>query len=97
MHNALGQLSISMINNYFTITLSLCFLQKQACMAVRNLVARSREHCSAFLELGTEALIRHVLGHHKSCHDEAKAALRDLGCSVELKELWTGDGKGIAN
>lgn len=28
------------------------------------------------------------------CEDLAKAALRDLGCDVELKELWTGTGQG---
>ena len=28
--------------------------------------------------------------NHKDCADEAKAALRDLGCAVHLKELWTG-------
>ena len=27
------------------------------------------------------------------CHEEAKAVLRDLGCHIELKELWTGSGK----
>jgi len=31
----------------------------------------------------------------QSCHDEAHAALRDLGCKVELKELWTGSGNQL--
>lgn len=65
-------------------------VQKQACMAVRNLVARTREHSTAILELGVEALLNHAGSTHKDCADEAKAALRDLGCAVHLKELWTG-------
>ena len=60
-------------------------------MAIRNLVARNPEHTAAFLELGAEDQINTVLQNHKSCHDEAKAALRDLGCAVELRELWKGE------
>ena len=69
--------------------------QKQACMAVRNLVARTREYCDSFLELGLEALLQRTLETHKECHDEAKAALRDLGCDVKLEVRWTGEGRGI--
>ena len=64
-------------------------------MAVRNLVARTREHCPAFLELGAEGFIQQAIQRHPQCHDEAKAALRDMDCKVELKERWTGEGKGI--
>lgn len=70
-------------------------LQKQACMAVRNVVARTKEYSSTFLDLGAEPLLRRAMTEHESCHDEAKAALRDLECQVELKELWKGEGKGI--
>jgi hypothetical protein len=31
------------------------------------------------------------------CHEEAKMVLRDLGCDIQLKELWTGTGKDLAN
>lgn len=65
-------------------------MQKNACMAIRNLVARTREHSTAILELGAEALLTHAGSNHKDCADEVKAALRDLGCVVHLKELWTG-------
>lgn len=65
-------------------------VQKQACMALRNMVARTRDYCAAILELGAEALLNHAGSNHKDCADEAKAALRDLGCAVHLKELWTG-------
>lgn len=59
-------------------------------MAVRNIVARTRDHCSAILELGAEELINRAKSL-ASCKDEAKAALRDLGCHVELEERWTGE------
>ncbi|VDI84183.1 Hypothetical predicted protein, partial [Mytilus galloprovincialis] len=63
-------------------------VQKQACMAIRNLVARTREYCEPILELGAEALINTAKTNHKSCTDEAKAALRDLGCQVCLVWSW---------
>lgn len=39
-------------------------------------------------------MIRKAHGKIDDCEDLAKAALRDLGCEVELKELWTGTGQG---
>ncbi|PIK39067.1 putative armadillo repeat-containing protein 6-like [Apostichopus japonicus] len=65
-------------------------VQKAACMAVRNLVARSREYCQCFIEAGAETLIRQAMPL-PDCSDLAKAALRDLECQVELKELWKGE------
>jgi len=64
-------------------------------MAIRNIVARTREHSTAFLEQGAEALIRRAYDTHPLCKDLAKAALRDLDCSVQLNELWTGEGRGV--
>jgi len=64
-------------------------------MALRNIVARTREYCDPILEQGAEALINEARQSHKDCHDGAKAALRDLGCHVELKELWKGEKGGI--
>jgi hypothetical protein len=32
-----------------------------------------------------------VMEKHADVHDYAKAALRDLGCKVDLKELWKGE------
>lgn len=66
-------------------------LQKQACMALRNLVARTRDNCQNILEQGAEAVINDALQRHSGLQDEAKAALRDLGCKVELKERWKGE------
>lgn len=66
-------------------------------MAVRNLVARTRKHAKPFLEHGGEAIVRNALTMHPSCKDEATAALRDMDCDVHLRELWTGEGKGITS
>ncbi|XP_004595827.2 armadillo repeat-containing protein 6 [Ochotona princeps] len=71
-------------------------VQKQACMLIRNLVARSQAFSKPLLELGAEALITQARAAHRDCEDVAKAALRDLGCRVELRELWTGQKGNLA-
>lgn len=65
-------------------------VQKQACMLLRNLVSRMDNYCQPILEMGAEPLITQALRTHQDMDDVGKAALRDLGCKVELKELWTG-------
>ncbi|XP_026877545.2 armadillo repeat-containing protein 6 [Electrophorus electricus] len=65
-------------------------VQKQSCMLLRNLVARTRDFSQPILDMGAEALIGQALATHRDCGDVARAALRDLGCQVELRELWTG-------
>ncbi|GAB6019016.1 Armadillo repeat-containing protein 6 [Chamberlinius hualienensis] len=71
-------------------------VQKYACRAVRDLVSRCRQFCSTFLENGVEDLIREaVIRHSAAVADDAKAALRDLGCKVDLQELWTGQKGAI--
>ncbi|KAM9323482.1 armadillo repeat-containing protein 6 [Pholidichthys leucotaenia] len=72
-------------------------VQKQACMLLRNLVARVRNYTQPILEMGAEALIAQALQTHQDCGDVGKAALRDLGCQVELRELWTGKHGSLAN
>lgn len=64
-------------------------------MAIRNLVSRCPENNPVFLELGAERLLQQVMSLHKDSRDEAKAALRDLGCHVDLTELWKGTGKTL--
>ncbi|XP_007461142.1 PREDICTED: armadillo repeat-containing protein 6 isoform X3 [Lipotes vexillifer] len=71
-------------------------VQKQACMLIRNLVARSQTFSQPILDLGAEALISRARATHRDCEDVAKAALRDLGCHVELQELWTGQKGNLA-
>jgi len=71
-------------------------VQASGCLAVRNLIARTRELVPSFLEHGAEAALRAAITTHKDCHDPAKAALRDLGCDVTLVERWKGEGHSIA-
>ena len=63
---------------------------------IRNLVARSQAFSQPILDLGAEALISRARAAHRDCEDVAKAALRDLGCHVELRELWTGQKGDLA-
>ncbi|GCC35229.1 armadillo repeat-containing protein 6 [Chiloscyllium punctatum] len=72
-------------------------VQKQACMLLRNLVARNPDFSQLILEMGAEVLILQAKTTHQDCEDLAKAALRDLGCKVELQELWTGQKAGISH
>ncbi|XP_069013268.1 armadillo repeat-containing protein 6 [Embiotoca jacksoni] len=72
-------------------------VQKQACMLLRNLVSRSQNYNQTILEMGAEALLAQAVQTHKDCSDVAKAALRDLGCKVELRELWTGKNNSLTN
>lgn len=69
-------------------------LQKQACLAIRNLIARARENCDMILALGAEELVNRALTVPE-CKDEAKGALRDLGCKVALLERWKGEKEEI--
>ncbi|XP_078054739.1 armadillo repeat-containing protein 6 [Mustelus asterias] len=71
-------------------------VQKQACMLLRNLVARNPDFSQLILEMGAEVLILQAKTTHQDCEDLAKAALRDLGCKVELHEFWTGEKGGIS-
>ncbi|XP_071964906.1 armadillo repeat-containing protein 6-like [Antedon mediterranea] len=69
-------------------------VQTNACMAIRNLIARTKQYCEPILQIGAEELIQQA---SKQCPDEAKAALRDLGCKVELIERWKGEKNGVVN
>ncbi|XP_050393057.1 armadillo repeat-containing protein 6 [Patella vulgata] len=72
-------------------------VQKQGCMALRNIVSRTREHCDSIVELGVEEVINKARKQFKDLDDEAKAALRDLGCKVDLKEQWKGERGSIVH
>lgn len=56
------------------------------------MVSRSRQQSAQFLELGARELLQEAMTRFKSCEYDLKAALRDLGCDVKLKEEWTGKG-----
>lgn len=66
-------------------------------MLLRNLVARMQNYTQDILEMGAEALIIQALQTHEDMGDVGKAALRDLGCKVELRELWTGKHGSLTN
>jgi len=56
------------------------WVQRQACMALRNLVARNTEFRSALLEMGAEEALRKAkAAYPQACGDVGSAALRDLG------------------
>uniref|UniRef100_A0A3B3SDC3 Armadillo repeat containing 6 n=2 Tax=Paramormyrops kingsleyae TaxID=1676925 RepID=A0A3B3SDC3_9TELE len=72
-------------------------MQKQCCMLLRNLVCRTQSFSQPILEMGAEELVARALASHRDCGDVARAALRDLGCKVELRELWTGKKGSLTN
>ncbi|KAK9915509.1 hypothetical protein WJX75_000068 [Coccomyxa subellipsoidea] len=56
------------------------WVQRQACMALRNMVARNPELRPAVLEKGAEPFLRRAkVAHPATCDDVGAAALRDLG------------------
>uniref|UniRef100_A0AAV1TTA4 Armadillo repeat-containing protein 6 n=1 Tax=Peronospora matthiolae TaxID=2874970 RepID=A0AAV1TTA4_9STRA len=61
---------------------------RQASLAVRNMVARNVELRSRFLhdEPKLEPLLREAQ-KYRGCGDEAYAALRDLGCNIQLSSF----------
>jgi len=67
-------------------------MQAKAPLTIRNLVGRNPELIPQLLELGVEAPLREVMGAHADgyVHNTAKAALRDMHLSVQLKEEWQG-------
>jgi hypothetical protein len=65
---------------------------------LRNSISRNKEYGEKLLELKIEETLRQCLNQNdQKCYDEVKSVLRDLGCQVELKELWTGTGKNLNN
>ncbi|PBC33031.1 Armadillo repeat-containing protein [Apis cerana cerana] len=64
---------------------------KQAAWAIRNMSVRNKAECSEFITHGVEDVLTSALQQHGSkLESDIKAALRDLGLKVELKEEWTG-------
>ncbi|XP_071455576.1 armadillo repeat-containing protein 6 homolog [Hetaerina americana] len=67
---------------------------RMASLAIRNMVSRSRELCQHFIKHGVAELLMDAMQRHKiTCEANAKGALRDLGCPVDLKEEWKGKSK----
>ncbi|XP_034111731.1 armadillo repeat-containing protein 6 homolog [Drosophila albomicans] len=65
-------------------------VQRNGAWAIRNMVSRSRNQCESWLSFGVEDLLNAAMAEHPSVAQDIKAALRDLGCKVQLREEWTG-------
>eukprot|EP00127_Corallochytrium_limacisporum_P003561 Clim_evm44s150 gene=Clim_evmTU44s150 len=63
---------------------------RQGCYILRNVSVRNQQNVVSLRECGAEAIVQEIRSKHQRCDDAAKAALRDMGCKVELKEEWTG-------
>jgi len=72
-------------------------VQRTGSWAIRNMVSRSKYQVPKFLELGAEDVLRQDLKNFKDIEYDIKAALRDLGCKVNLKEEWTGHGGALTS
>lgn len=67
-------------------------------MAIRNIVSRRKELANVFIEAGVEELLQAAMKRTQRAPTvEIKAALRDLGCHVQLQEEWTGKGSTVTN
>ncbi|XP_046403428.1 armadillo repeat-containing protein 6 homolog [Ischnura elegans] len=67
---------------------------RMASLAIRNMVSRSRDLSEHFIKHGVPELLMDAMKRHKAtCESNAKGALRDLGCPVDLKEEWKGKSK----
>jgi armadillo repeat-containing protein 6 len=74
------------------------FVQRNGAWAIRNMVARSREQCDAWLNLGVVDILELARKNHPSIDHDLKSALRDLGTKVHLNEEWKGVAeKSISN
>lgn len=65
-------------------------VQRNGAWAIRNMVSRSRNQCETWISYGVEDLLNAAMTEHPSVEQDIKAALRDLGCNVHLREEWTG-------
>ena len=71
---------------------------RQAAWAIRNMSVRNKAECSEFITHGVEDVLAKALKQHDSkMESDVKAAVRDLGLKVELKERWTGKGVSMSN
>lgn len=55
-------------------------VQRASCLAIRNIVVRSKERAAAAFDAGLEALLKAAYARHPFCRDVVYAALRDMGC-----------------
>jgi hypothetical protein len=69
-------------------------LQRQAALAIRNIVSRATELCPAVLQAGAQVALTTIAARHQGCQDEVYAALRDLGVPVTMRVAEQDDVTG---
>lgn len=71
---------------------------QQASWAIRNMSVRNTHESRAFIAYGIEELLNTAIETHgENLENDIKAALRDLGLKVNLKERWTGKNRPVTN
>lgn len=71
---------------------------QQATWAIRNMSVRNQQESREFIAHGIEDLLNNALKTHgDNSENDIKAALRDLGLKVNLKEQWTGKGRALSH
>lgn len=87
--NGVGQLVVDILKTHKLKV----GVERQASMAIRNIVSRRKDLTTVFIEAGVEDLLQTAMKRSQRAPTvEIKAALRDLGCHVQLHEEWTGKG-----
>ena len=59
-------------------------LQRQGCLALRNIVSRQQNHKSKLLDANADDVLLKIAGIHPESSEEAYAALRDLGLNPDI-------------
>jgi hypothetical protein len=67
-------------------------VQRQGCLAIRNIIARNQDFKETLLELGIEKVLKDA-GRYQGAVDEAYAALRDLGFEASVTKFDGDTGK----
>lgn len=70
-------------------------VQRNGAWAIRNMVSRSREQCDSWVSLGVTEVLESARKTHTSIDQDCRAALRDLGEKVHLKEEWKGTAEKV--
>lgn len=71
---------------------------KLAAWTVRNMSVRNKMESRAFISYGIESILNNALKTFgPQLEADLKAALRDLGLKVDLKEQWSGKGPSVKN
>ncbi|XP_011298333.1 armadillo repeat-containing protein 6 homolog [Fopius arisanus] len=70
---------------------------RQGSWAIRNMSVRNKAESREFVAYGVDAVLRNAIKNHPVLAEDARAALRDLGLKVDLKEQWTGKGGALTH